>query len=398
MYNAATDMSTVPTIGSPLRRLRVFIASPKDVAEERAAVHGIIDEINTLVAFKQGIMLVPFLWEVDAPPRADQPQRVINRYLDEAAIVVVILWNRLGTPTGQAASGTTEEYERAVAHQAANGWPIVMPYFCQRPSAPLIDKDAIDQRTGVLTFQSKYPQLAKTYSSVDEFCRSLRKDLAEAVEEAVAALAASEGSLSQYRKVLYVLVTHLRTEKAGDPPAYRRTIDRLPAGEQQVDVYDEAVYYTLERFPETQKVPRRHEESNGAIDPRLVIPWMHPMVYGDANSGRARGAVQVESHDATDTMLTVSHFVNGLQHAQEDFTSRIEYDAEYARLVVDFSSIADAASRVRPARALLRRAGQDAPLAVSTVGESTYMIECTPARAGDYLVLYVTIDRRPVTA
>ncbi len=44
----------------------------------------------------------------------DRPQSVLNEQLvDTADIVIAIFWNRLGSPTGEAESGTLEEIERA---------------------------------------------------------------------------------------------------------------------------------------------------------------------------------------------------------------------------------------------------------------------------------------------
>jgi hypothetical protein len=61
-------------------------------------------------------------------------QGQIDRYLDDAAKVVLILWNRLGTPTGEAASGTVEEFERAVDRFHKSGWPRILVYYCNRKS------------------------------------------------------------------------------------------------------------------------------------------------------------------------------------------------------------------------------------------------------------------------
>lgn len=95
----------------------------------------------------------------------------------------------------------------------------------------------------------------------------------------------------------------------------------------------------------------------------------------------------------TDTLLTISHFENGLQGKEQDFASRVEEDAEYARMIVDFSSIPDARTRVLPGAAWLRREGKDQKAELMTLGNSMYMVSCDEAKAGDYLGMSFTIQR-----
>jgi hypothetical protein len=68
-------------------------------------------------------------WRTHAHPEAGRrPQALINRqFADRADIVLAIFWQRLGSRTGKAVSGTVEEIERA----QRRGKP-VMVYFSQR--------------------------------------------------------------------------------------------------------------------------------------------------------------------------------------------------------------------------------------------------------------------------
>jgi hypothetical protein len=79
-------MNNVPTIGPMLRRLRVFVASPGDVKSERVKATEVINRINAQIGLAKGILLDPWLWEVDAPPDIGEVQQSINKYLDEAAV------------------------------------------------------------------------------------------------------------------------------------------------------------------------------------------------------------------------------------------------------------------------------------------------------------------------
>ena len=78
-------------------------------------------------------VLLPVGWETHSSPTlAGRPQSIItDRVLQDCDLLVGVFWTRLGTPTGEAASGTVEEIER---HHAA-GKP-VMVYFSDRPAAP----------------------------------------------------------------------------------------------------------------------------------------------------------------------------------------------------------------------------------------------------------------------
>ena len=160
-----------------------------------------------------------------------------------------------------------------------------------------------------------------------------------------------------------------------------------------VDVYDEAVYYTLELFPSRKKVDRRTDQSSGVVDPRMMIPLQYPLTSGDKFAGRAANTAQMDVTGETDTLLTVSHFVNGLQGTEQEFASRVEEDAEYARMIVDFSSIPDADKLVQQRSAWVRRDGKDQAATADSLGQSIYLVSCESAKAGDYLGMSFTIIR-----
>src|ERR1035441_2233815 len=81
--------------------LRVMIASPGDVAEERKIVTEEIHRWNDANAVARRIVLLPVKWETNSTPQfGNPPQTIINRQLlDEADIVVAIFGSRIGTPT-----------------------------------------------------------------------------------------------------------------------------------------------------------------------------------------------------------------------------------------------------------------------------------------------------------
>lgn len=97
--------------------LRVMIASPGDVAQERKAVTEEILRWNDANAFARKLILAPVKWETHSTPQqGGHPQAIINRQLlDDADIMVAIFGTRIGTPTEGYISGTVEEIKKHVA-------------------------------------------------------------------------------------------------------------------------------------------------------------------------------------------------------------------------------------------------------------------------------------------
>ena len=89
---------------------RTLIASPGDVAAERAAIPEVIHAWNAEHSLDNKVVLLPVGWERDAVPEmGDRPQAIINKQLVESCDVLIgAFWTRIGTHTGVAESGTVE--------------------------------------------------------------------------------------------------------------------------------------------------------------------------------------------------------------------------------------------------------------------------------------------------
>lgn len=110
-----THSATTPS-GSHLRTatvIRILIASPGDVTKERDVVTESIYAWNAAHLGTTGIMLQPVRWETHTyPASGDRPQALINRQIvEDGDCLIGIFGARLGTPTGEALSGTIEEIE-----------------------------------------------------------------------------------------------------------------------------------------------------------------------------------------------------------------------------------------------------------------------------------------------
>jgi hypothetical protein len=80
--------------------IRVFIASPGDVAEERDAVGEVINELNLTSARLLGLWLEPVRWETHAfPAMGPDAQSIINAQIgDDFEIFIGLLGTKLARP------------------------------------------------------------------------------------------------------------------------------------------------------------------------------------------------------------------------------------------------------------------------------------------------------------
>jgi tetratricopeptide (TPR) repeat protein len=131
-----------------MKKLRLFAASPSDVAIERAKVETVADILKPL-ADSLGIVLEVVDWR-KAVPDMGRPQQAIFDQLEPTAwdAFLGILWHRFGTPPGgkdpatqkEYLAGTEEEFKTAHRLWKEHGKPRIMMYRCTRP----IPTEALD--------------------------------------------------------------------------------------------------------------------------------------------------------------------------------------------------------------------------------------------------------------
>lgn len=153
---------------------KVMIASPGDVAAERKIIREVIAEWNNINADSRRIVLLAVGWEThSAPEMGNRPQAIINkRVLKDCDLLVGVFWTRLGTETGNYASGTVEEIEE---HLKAD--KPAMLYFSDTP----VEKGSVDseQYERLLQFRSSCLSkgLLESYSDLAEFKEKLYRHL-----------------------------------------------------------------------------------------------------------------------------------------------------------------------------------------------------------------------------
>lgn len=172
-----------------LKKLRIFAASPSDVANERARLATVVEDLKALAEYV-GVTLELVDWR-QVVPDLGRPEQVILDQLkpDTWDLFVGILWHRFGTPPGgkdpqtqkEYLSGTEEEFRVAHRLWQKHGRPRVMFYWCKR-SIPPDDLDP-DQYKRVKEFfagfapDADHPGLYQTFDSVESFERLVRQNL-----------------------------------------------------------------------------------------------------------------------------------------------------------------------------------------------------------------------------
>ena len=144
----------------------VMIASPGDVASERAIIREVLYEWNSVHSKSRNIVLLPIGWESHSSPEmGSSPQSIINeQILDKCDFLVGVFWTRIGTATDKYASGSVEEIEKHIELKKP-----VMLYFSGQPVA--MDTVNLDQVKELKTLKDscKTRGLYEEYDSHSDF-------------------------------------------------------------------------------------------------------------------------------------------------------------------------------------------------------------------------------------
>jgi hypothetical protein len=177
----------------PLQHYHVFIASPGDVAEERRQVRRFFDSYNRSTAHLLGVQFDVIDWENYATIGVGRPQDLITRqtlerFRSSLALVIGIMGQRFGSPTGTADSGTEEEFNWAIQQHLATGFPEIKWFFRHTPSLVMpadVDQaqEAVEQWRRVQAFQQRLRSGSPAvfyaeYSDVAAFSEVFGHDLA----------------------------------------------------------------------------------------------------------------------------------------------------------------------------------------------------------------------------
>jgi hypothetical protein len=135
--------------------IKVFLASPGDLPEERRAAKAAVDEINKLWSDTLGYQVDLIGWE-DTVSRFGRPQALINQELDRCELFIGMMWKKWGTPptlSGPFTSGFEEEFELSVRKRRKEGKPEISLLFKEVEADRLNDPG--DELKKVLSFKDK---------------------------------------------------------------------------------------------------------------------------------------------------------------------------------------------------------------------------------------------------
>jgi hypothetical protein len=114
-------------MASKISCLRVFIASPGGLAEERKAFREEIQDYSEAESIPRGVLFQPVGWE-DTLGAVGRPQTIINEDVRDSDYLILLLWNRWGSPpdtrSSRFTSGTEEEYRIAMECYNSQDFPM----------------------------------------------------------------------------------------------------------------------------------------------------------------------------------------------------------------------------------------------------------------------------------
>ena len=181
-----------------LKKLRIFAASPSDVASERAKLETVVDSLKPMADYL-GLTLEVVDWRAVVPD-AGRPQQIIFDQLKPTSwdIFIGILWHRFGTPPGAKdkagqdyLSGTEEEFKAAYELWKQHGRPRMILYRCTRALPFDVDPDQLKNVRDFFKLiedtKGDYPTLYQAFDTTKSFeklvLNNLQKLLAEYGEE-----------------------------------------------------------------------------------------------------------------------------------------------------------------------------------------------------------------------
>lgn len=171
---------------------QIFVASPSDVADERAILESVVNQLNQVWSSTLGITFELLKWETSVHPSfSSDPQEAINEQIaSDYDVFIGILWGRVGTPTPRSLSGTIEEFERAYSRfTSGENAPEIMLYFKDAPIAPsMIDTNQMEK---LQTFRRSLSDKGGLYSVFEDqasFESSVRAHLSAIAQKFAAQL------------------------------------------------------------------------------------------------------------------------------------------------------------------------------------------------------------------
>jgi hypothetical protein len=175
-----------------LQQYHVFLASPGDVDDERRHVRRFFDDFNQSTAhvWKAHFQVVD--WENHSTIGVGRPQELITKQTLEKhrkslVLVIGIMGQRFGSPSGKAESGTAEEFDWAMRSHGETGFPEIKWFFRKTgnlvvPEDPEEAIQALEQWKKVRAFKQRMQDLGNPvfyieYPGTSGFVKVFDQDL-----------------------------------------------------------------------------------------------------------------------------------------------------------------------------------------------------------------------------
>ncbi|MBQ0799415.1 MAG: DUF4062 domain-containing protein [Porticoccaceae bacterium] len=182
------------------RLVRIFLASPGDLKEERRMVRETEEELNNGIAAYLNFRIELKGWE-DTLSSSGRPQTVINKELDSCEFFIGLISKRWGTPPssdGIYSSGFEEEYERSSQRRKTTGKPEMAMYFKKIDSEFLEDQGADLKK--VLEFKERLANKREIYYEEFGDPYELQKRVRLRIQEYLINLSAAEDESQDQEK------------------------------------------------------------------------------------------------------------------------------------------------------------------------------------------------------
>jgi hypothetical protein len=177
---------------TPLFDYAVFIACPRDMEEQRRELRSFFEMFNRSTARHWGVRFTVVDWESYATAGIGPPQQLITKQTLEAfhsslALVIGLMGQRFGSPTGESESGTQEELDWAIRSFRDKGFPEVKCFFQKVRTfvsgpEPSEIRVSLAQWERVLAFKKMLCEqepriLHKEFTDTDDFRRVVIEDV-----------------------------------------------------------------------------------------------------------------------------------------------------------------------------------------------------------------------------
>jgi diadenosine tetraphosphate (Ap4A) HIT family hydrolase len=173
-------------VSQDILEVRLFVSSPSDVSSERKLVDTVVEDINHTLGKSLLARIDVVSWTPDVTPGVGRPQAIINNEIGHYDIFLGIMKARFGVPTGKAASGTEEEFDRALRQWKRDKGLRILFYFSDQP-VTVKTRQELKQRGKVLAFRKRLQGLGLTgaYKSERELGTLLKRHLANCLHDIV---------------------------------------------------------------------------------------------------------------------------------------------------------------------------------------------------------------------